>query len=100
MRYTRESCHDMESAPLCFPATAVQAHQEAGDWVSLLPATDMYGRTWQGRKERIKQELERKVIERHLGKRVRRFRVRKKVIRVESEETQDYVTECLNLSRE
>ena len=37
----------------------------------------------------------------HLVTRVRRFRVRKeKVIRVESEETQDYVRESLNVSGE
>ena len=39
---------------------------------------------------------------RHLVTRVRRFRARpkRKVIRVESEETQDYVREALNLSRD
>ena len=38
---------------------------------------------------------------RHLGTRVRRFKVRKrKVIGLESEETQDFVRESLNMSRE
>ena len=64
-------------------------------------ATDMYGRKWQGRNERIEQKLGEKVEEkapREEGAEVQS--PKREVIRVESEEAHDYVRESLNLSLE
>ena len=64
-------------------------------------ATDRHGERWQGKKERVKQKMEEKVEGKTLGEESAEVQSpTREVIRVESDETQDYVRESLNLSLE